>query len=225
MSISNIEIVEGFIDQIMNQKNLEQLSEYCSDDCIIHSTPYVGLGGNFDSTADEKLILVQIAPKGPMDGHLEIGDELIRVQKDDHNVETFKELIEGLWARGPVNTEVIVTVRRNGRIITVPLNLGLIEALDLKASDIYHSAVDYLRKYWPDVKTDIQEIFSAGDRVACYAVNHGTNIEFNRSAVWGEMDIFKLKDGRITEMWFVENTFDQLKQLGYRILEPEREPA
>jgi predicted SnoaL-like aldol condensation-catalyzing enzyme len=54
-------------------------------------------------------------------------------------------------------------------------------------------------------------------------VNHGTNLEYNRSATWGEIDIFKLKDGRIAEIWSVENTYSELKQLGYEIAEPIRE--
>lgn len=225
MSQTNIQIVEAYIEQVINLRRLERLPDFCSDDCVSHAPPYVGLGGNFDDTSGEKLILTQIAPNGPMDGHLQVGDELIRVKHGDRTWETFDELRKGLWARGLADTEICVTVRRHGNILSIPLTLGQVEQFDIKVSDVFETAIPYLQKYWPDLKTEIKGIFGNGDMVACYAVNHGTNTEYNRSAVWDEMDIFKLKDGKIIEIWSVENSFEELNQLGYQFIEPVRELA
>ena len=225
MSQTNIQVVEGYIEQIINQRRLERLPDFCSEDCVSHAPPYVGLGGNFDDTSGEKLILTQIAPNSPMDGHLQIGDELIRVKHGDRTWETFDELRKGFWARGLVGTEICVTVKRHGNTLSIPLTLGQVEQFDINMLDVFRTAIPYMQKYWPDLKMDIKEIFGSGDMVACYAVNHGTNTEYNRSAVWDEMDIFKLKDGKITEIWGIENSLEEIHQLGYQVNEPVRELA
>jgi len=225
MAQTNIQIVEGYIEQVINQRRLERLHDFCSEGCVSHAPPYVGMGGNFDDTSGEKLILTQIAPNGPMDGHLQIGDELIRVKHGDKTWETFDELRKGFWARGLAGTEICVTVRRRGNILSIPLTLGEVKQFDIKVSDVCKTAIPYMQKYWPDLKTEIKEIFGNGDMVACYAVNYGTNTEYNRSAIWDELDMFRLKDGRITEIWAVENSFEELSQLGYQITEPVRELA
>ncbi len=222
---ANIKIVEEYIEQIINQRRLERLSEFCSEDCVSHAPPYVGLGVDFDDTSEEHLILQQIAPNGPADGHLQIGDELVRVKYGDRNWETFDELRKGLWARGLVGTEICVTVRRHGNLLSIPITLRQVDQFDLKVSDIFKTAIPHMQKYWPDLKMDIKKIFGNGDMVACYAVNHGTNTEYNRSAVWDEMDIFKFKDGKIVEIWSVENNLEELHQLGYQVTEPVREFA
>jgi len=225
MSQANIRIVEEYIEQIINQRRLERLSEFCSEDCVSHAPPYVGLGVDFDDTSEEHLILQQIAPNGPANGRLQIGDELVRVKHGDRNWETFDELRKGLWARGLVGTEICVTVRRHGNLLSIPITLRQVDQFDLKVSDVFKTAIPYMQKYWPDLKMDIKKIFGNGDMVACYSVNHGTNTEYNRSAVWDEMDIFKFKGGKIVEIWSVENNLEELHQLGYQVTEPVREFA
>jgi len=220
MSQANIKIVEEYIEQVINQRRLERLSDFCSEDCVSHAPPYVGLGVDFDDTSEEHLILQQIAPNGPADGHLQIGDELIRVKNGDRTWETFDELRKGLWARGLVDTEICVTVRRHGNLLSIPLSLRQVDQFDRKMTDIFKTLVPYMQKYWPDLKMEIREIFGNGEMVACYVVNHGTNTEYNRSAIWDEMDMYKLKDGKIIEIWSVENNLEELHQLGYQVTEP-----
>lgn len=224
MSKANVKIVEGYVE-LINQKQFERLSEFCTDDCVLHTSPYVGLGVNFDDTSGDKFILSHIAPGGPADGNLQLGDELMRAQDGDHIWENPEELRKGLWAQGLADTEIALTVRRNGVLLTIPLIRRRIDAFDLKASDIFMVNNPYWVKYWPDVKMEIREIFGSGDMVACYGINAGIHQEYGRSAIWGELDLFKLKDGRIREIWVIEDAYSQLKQLGYQILEPVREPA
>jgi hypothetical protein len=225
MPNTNIEVVEGYIEVIFNQKHLERLFEFCSEDCMVHSPPYVGLGVNFDDTSGDKFILTEIASNGPAYGHLQLGDELIRVRTGDRIWETAEEFRNGHWVRGWVGPEIILTVRRHGNPVTIPLRLGYIDQFDGRLSEFQKIVIPYLQKYWPDLKMEIKQIFGTEDWVAVYLVNHGTNLEYRRSAIWGEMDMFKLKDGKITDVWYVESALDELKQLGYQILEPVREAA
>jgi hypothetical protein len=185
----------------------------------------VGIGLDFDDTTGTSLILYQIAPNGPAAGLLKIGDELVRVKDDTRSWESFHDLRSGLWGQGLEGTEVAMTVRRNGQLLTFHLKRERIESFDLKFSDMMKNFIPEMQKNWPDLKSEIKIIFGADDMVSCYMVNSGTNLEFGRSAIWGEMDLFRLENGRITETWMVENSFSELKQLGYQITEPIREPA
>ncbi len=225
MPNTNVSVVQAYIEAIFNQKHLERLSEFCSEDCIFHSPPYVGLGINFDGSSDEKFVLTQIAPNGSAYGHLQIGDELVRVKNGDQTWETIEEFRNGQWGQGWVGAEVILTVRRHGNLVTIPLRLGYIEQFDVMLSEVQNTVIPYLQQYWPDLRMEIKQIFGADDWVAVYAVYHGTSLEYKRSAIWGEMDMFRLKDGRITDIWSVESALDELKQLGFQIHEPARETA
>lgn len=225
MTNNNVNVVREYIEQVINQKYFDRMFDFCTQDCVSHSHPYVGLGVNFDDTSGERLILKQVAPGGPADGHLEIGDELIRVRDGEHEWETFHDLRNGLWAQGVVNTELAMTVRRHGNLLTIPLTRSRIEAFDMRLADESAWFAQYINKFWPDLHCEIRTIFSGDDTVACYMVNSGTQTEYNRSAVWGEIDIFKMRNGKISEMWGVENTYSQLKQLGFQVTEPVREMA
>src|SRR5688572_11512982 len=79
MSKTNIQIVEEYIDEVANQKHFDRIFEYCTEDCVLHVEPYVGLGLNFDSRSGDKIILFNIMPTGPAAGALQEGDELVRV--------------------------------------------------------------------------------------------------------------------------------------------------
>lgn len=130
---------------------------------------------------------------------------------------------KGFWARGLVGSEIAVTVRRHGNFVTIPVQRKQIDQFDIRLSEWFKIVIPYLNQTWPDLKMDIQEIFGTGDWVACYAINRGTDLDYNRSAVWSEMDLFKLRDGKIVEIWAVENVYDQMTQLGYQVIEPVRE--
>ena len=219
---TNIEVVKGYIEEIVNQKRFERLSAFCSDDCVLHSPPYVGLGLNADDSSGEHVILTHIAPHGPAAAHLQIGDELIRIHDNERAWETFEEIKNGLWGQGVVGSELTVTVRRHGNMLTIPLTRTIVDEFDMKLSEVWEVAAPYFRKNWPDLHVEIKQIFAADDMVTCYAVNNGTNLEYGRTAVWGEIDIFKFRNGKISEVWSVENTFSELKQLGFQVNEPVR---
>jgi predicted SnoaL-like aldol condensation-catalyzing enzyme len=76
-------------------------------------------------------------------------------------------------------------------------------------------------RIWPGLVAEIKRIFGSGDMVASLEVNQGTNKEFGRFATWSTREIYRLEDGKIREIWAVEDTWNQYLQLGYRMQEPE----
>lgn len=224
MSTTNIQIVQEFIEEVFNRKHFERAFEYCTEDCLFHLAPYVGLGAGFDERSG-KLIVVDIASNGPATGKLQAGDVLVRVTEGAKTWESFQELKGTSWGQGALGTTITVTVNRGGTLMEIPIVRGRVEGFDMLLSKSLDRWKYYSLKYWPDSRTEIQIIFGEGDYVACYSINSGTNQEYNRSAVWADFSIYRVKHGKIVEYWGVEDSFAQMKQLGYQITEPATEPA
>ena len=75
---------------------------------------------------------------------------------------------------------------------------------------------------WPDMENKIDLLIQDGDYLAYFTTSKGTNTDFNRSAIWADCGIVRLKEGKITEWWSVEDTLSQYRQLGYLVKEPEK---
>ena len=225
MSRSNTEIVRDYMESINNHKQFERIFEYCDRNCVFHYSPYIGLGINADDRSGDRVILSNIAPNGPAAGHLQVGDELIRVTDSERTWETYDELKNGLWGQGVAGSLLTITVRRNGKVIDIHLERGPVDGWKVKVSSVLDVWQNEIENNWHDYNVDIKMIFEKDDLVACYFVNGGTNQEYHHTAVWGEMDILRLKDGKITDIWVVEDRQSMLNQLGYKISEPEKEKA
>jgi hypothetical protein len=115
---------------------------------------------------------------------------------------------------------VTVTVKRDGKLLEIPLKRGRIEGFDMKLSTNMEIWRDYTLKYWPDINSEIKLIIGEGDLVAVYMINSGTNLEYHHTAMWDECDIYRLKGAKIIEIWSIENSYLSLKQQGYQILPP-----
>ena len=203
-----------------NKKQYDRTFDYCSQDCIIHVAPYAGLGFNNGGSSGEHLVITEIAPNGPAAGKLQVDDELVRVKDADKTWETFRDLKDANWGQGVLGTPLTVTVNRAGKQLDIQLERGRVEWFDLKLSANIEAWKDSTLKIWPDINSEIKLILAEGDLVACYSINSGTNQEYHHSAVWDECDIYRLKDGKITEMWGVENALSEMKQMGYQIIPP-----
>jgi predicted SnoaL-like aldol condensation-catalyzing enzyme len=225
MSKTNIQLVREYIEEVPNKKHFDRIFEYCSKDCVIHIAPYVGLGLNADDRSGERIILLDIAPTGPAHGKLLPGDELIRVQDDDKIWETFDELKSGMWGMGVFGTRLTVTVRRDGKLLSIPLVRSRVEGWDLKLHEIVDVWWDDIKKHWPDIRSEIKLIFGQDDLVSCFSIVSGTNLEYQRTAVWSECNIYRIQNGKIIETWGVEDSYSEMKQLGFRISEPVKELA
>jgi predicted ester cyclase len=223
MTKSNVKIVRDYIEEVGNHKNYDALFEFVDKNCIVHLQPFVGLGIMSDDTSGHQVIITKVLPNGPAHGHLHMGDELIRVHTDFNTWETFDQLRSGLWGHGIPGTQITLTVRRAGHIITIPLTSARVEGSTYKLADEVDTWRAYVLKTWPDLKSHIELIFGDGDLVTCYCINHGMNMEYHRAAVWNEINIFRLKDGKISEIWGVEDAYEMMRQLGFQISEPEKE--
>jgi predicted ester cyclase len=115
------------------------------------------------------------------------------------------------------------TVRR---LITEVLNGGRLEAIDeLYAPELAPAARRWIapfRASFPDVHMEVVELIAEGDQVVgrftCSATHLGewlghppTGRRFERV---DEVSIFRVRDGRITQVWSLEDTLGRLKQLG-----------
>ena len=115
------------------------------------------------------------------------------------------------------------TVRR---LITEVLNGGRLEAIDeLYAPELAPAARRWIapfRASFPDVHMEILELIAEGEKVVgrftCSATHQGallghapTGRRFERV---DEVSIFRLRDGRIIQVWTLEDTLGRLRQLG-----------
>ena len=225
MSNTNIQTVRDFIEVVFNQKKFEQAFTYLARDCVSHNPPYIGLGIGLDDSSDEELKVIEIASGGPADGKLLPGDVVTCVTDGEKTFATFEQLRDNIWALGIAGTSIVVTVRRDGKLVEVPIMRGRVEAFDMHVSKFMDMWKEYTLKYLPDLTTEIRMIFGSDDLVATYLINSGNNLQFHRFAVWSEYDIYRLKDGRIIEMWGMEDNLLRMMQLGYEMKEPLKEKA
>jgi predicted ester cyclase len=112
------------------------------------------------------------------------------------------------------------------RAIDEVINGGRMELVDeLYAPEIAASVKEWIapfRASFPDVQMDTIDLVAEGDKVVgrftCSGTHEGewrghppTGRRFERV---DEVYFFRLRDGRITESWGVEDTADRLRQLG-----------
>jgi predicted ester cyclase len=115
------------------------------------------------------------------------------------------------------------TVRR---LIEDVLNGGRLEAIDeLYAPELASAAKRWItpfRASFPDVHMEVIELIAEGDKVVgrftCSATHLGewqghapTGRRFERV---DEVSIFRLHNGRIVQVWSLEDTLGRLQQLG-----------
>ena len=221
MSKTNIQIVQAYIEA-MNQGKFERIFDYCSKDCIVHNTPFVGLGiAGFD-TRGGKILLKKTVPNGPASECLREGDELIKVSDDQHTWTKFEDLKAIRWGYGGIGTSLTFTVRRDGKLLECHLTRKLIDGFTIKLIETV-DGMKYYRETWPVLEEQINQIFGNEDWVAVYSTLHGTHRDYHCSAAWSACSLYRLEEGKIVEMMGVEDECTQIKQLGYQISEPQIE--
>jgi predicted ester cyclase len=112
------------------------------------------------------------------------------------------------------------------RLIEEVLNGGRLEVIDeLYAPELAPAAMRWIapfRSSFPDVRMEVVELIAEGDKVVgrftCSATHLGawlghapTGRRFERV---DEVSIFRLRDGRIIQVWSLEDTLGRLQQLG-----------
>ncbi len=224
MTKTNVEIVKGFIEAL-NLNRFDRIYDFCSQDCVAHIPPWVGVGLRPDVSSGEHVIVHSLVPGGNAAKALRVGDEILRISDLNRSWETFQDIKNGFWGQGIPGTPLTITVKRDGTTMDLYLERGLIPGFDNKLSDFLDLWRQDKLQNWPDLKIEIQVIFEKDDLAAFFAIDKGTNVEFQRTAIWSECNIYRIKDGKIIEMWGVEDGYMQLTQLGYQVTEPQKIPA
>jgi predicted SnoaL-like aldol condensation-catalyzing enzyme len=220
MENKNVQIVREAIEEIANAKHFDRTYEYYSEQCILHNPPYVGLGLFPDDSSGERLVIKTVAANSPSSGKVQVGDELVRVRDANGIVEGFDKLKMRLWGQGKLGSEVTLTLLRDGETLDITLRRGRVEGFDQTIGASLDGWQYYATHDMPDVHTEINQIFAAGDLVAYYAINNGTNMTYQQSAVWGECGIMRLENGKIVESWAIEDHHSMLRQFGFRFIAP-----
>jgi hypothetical protein len=172
-------------------------------------------------TSSDKITVTSVAPGGPADGKLQIGDEIIRFE-DEHNLwDTFDQLKTAVMGIGRTGTTIKVRVQRGEGTFDYEITRGFIEGFDITCEVAKENFRTFLMDEYPDVKVTVKKIIGEGDLVACYCESRGTNSNFNRQSIWPESVFYRLSEGKIVEEWYVADYVSALKQLGYDIKAPE----
>jgi predicted ester cyclase len=112
------------------------------------------------------------------------------------------------------------------RLVTEVLNNGRLEVIDdLYAPDLAREARAWIAPFrgsFPDVRMQIVELIAEGDTVAgrfvCSATHLGAWLGYaptgRRFERVDEVSFFRLRDGRITRVWSLEDNLARLRQLG-----------
>lgn len=82
------------------------------------------------------------------------------------------------------------------------------------AISMYHSA-------FPDLHSSVEHVVAEGDLVVLHGIATGTNSgplmgtpATGKTATFSYIDIYRIADGRIAEVWHVEDVAGMLRQLG-----------
>jgi hypothetical protein len=219
MTQTNIGILQGYFDEVINQKHLDLFPKYFSEKFIAHGSPYVGMGVMIDESSGVKVTIQSVHQSSPAKGKLLVGDEILRVFDGERTWNTFEELRQSLWGQGALGSSLTVWVRRENVEHEITLVRGLVQGFEYP----YHLMEPGMREYfkeWPDQKARLVNVIEVGEMVAYQAENQGHNARYGRSAVWAEFGFVRFQDGKITDWWNAEDGVSQLKQLGYTILAP-----
>ena len=221
MTRTNTDIVREYVEAI-NRNDFDRLFDFCSGDCVYHVPPYVGLGIRARNDAGGRVAVAGLVAHAPAEGILEVDDILLRVQDGSRTWETTEDLKMGFWGWGIPETPLTITVERHGARLELQLLRGHVPSFDHRLADYYEMWRDDKLENWPDLKSEITQVFEKDDLVALCMLHRGTNRQFQRAAIWSECSIFRLQDGKITEMWGAEDGLAQVMQLGYELREPQK---
>ena len=225
MSKSNKQIFQEYIENVINPQRFELIHDYLSEQCVFHTPPYVGMGIMVDDTSGDKILIQEVTPNGPAAGHLQKGDEVLKVSDESGVRETYEQLKPSTWGQGTIDAPITLTIRREEEVFDVTFTRDRIESFDVLLSDSLEIWKRYMQNTWPDQRSEITLLVEESDLLAYYMLVSGTNADYKQPAVWAESGVVRFQDGKITEWWSVEDELSQIRQLGYQIEEPVKEAA
>lgn len=220
-----VQIVQEFVEQILNAKRFDRIYDYFSEQCVFYSPPYVGMGFLIDDSSGERLVVKSVAANGPAAGRVQVGDVLLRARDIYGSYEGYDPLRMGVWGQGKLGTEMTLTLLRDGESIEVTIVRGRVESFHTTMAEVRDIWKHTLLEEIPDLHTEINQILASGDMVAYFATNTATNNIYHQSAIWTECNILRLEKGKIVESWGLEDSLSYWRQLGLRTIMPEKEMA
>jgi predicted ester cyclase len=79
---------------------------------------------------------------------------------------------------------------------------------------------EFMTRQIPDLSVEVKMTLADGDRVVCLMEYRGTHAEFQREAIWREIWIARLADGKIVESWPLPDIDAYCRQLGFQVVPP-----
>lgn len=220
MNTTNREIIEKYYEY-SNAQQLDKAAELVSESAIIHGSDYVGMGVTLDTSSGDKVIITKVYEGGPSIGILEPGDVITRVKIHDRILEGFEELSEQAWGLGKLGEEVNLSILRFDAQLEVSIRRGRVPAQVFS----YQEAIKNLGKYYDDLHFNVNITVAEGDKVAVFVTGSEHNKNFDVSTLYTACGVFRFENGKIAELWAVEDGVSQLRQLGFQIIPPVKEKA
>lgn len=211
---TNVEIIQETIEQIVNQKKIDQWDQYFSTDYIARGAPFLGMGFSRD-TSGHKHIIDMIIPGSPADGKLQAGDELIWVEDEHQRWVTYEEIEQGIQGR-----KYKVGVHRGNQTLEYELTRELLKGFDTHTDQAKSEMREFMTEGFPDLKASIKLILADGDMVVSLLEYRGIHAGFGREAVWREAWFVRMSEGKIVEGWPVTDLDAYFRQLGYQLIPP-----
>ena len=211
---SNVEIIQDTIEQVVNQKKIDLWDQYFSQDYISRGAPYIGMGFSRDNSGN-KHIINMIAPGSPVDGKLQVGDELLWVEDEHQRWATYEEIKQGIRGR-----KYKVGVRRGNQTLEYKLTRDLFKGFDTNNDQAKSDMREFMTKEFPDLMATIKLILADGDMVVCLLEYRGTHANFKREVVWREAWFVRLSEGKIVEGWPIIDESSFFRHLGYQLVPP-----
>jgi predicted ester cyclase len=214
---SNAEIIHDVLEQVVNRKRIDAWDEYFSPDYIARGAPFFGMGFS-RNTSGGKHIIDGIIPGSSAEGKLQVGDELLWVEDERQRWATFEDISQGIQRyRG---SRLKVGVRRDQQTLELEMPRGLIRGYDTDNDQAKSEMQEFMTKQIPDLSVDIKLTLEEGDTVVCLMEYRGTHAEFEREAIWREIWIARLSEGKIVESWPLPDIDAYCRQLGYQLIPP-----
>jgi len=214
---SNAEIIRDVLEQVVNQKKIDAWDLYFSPDYIARGAPFIGMGFSRD-TSGKKHTINAISPGSPAEGKLQVGDEVVWVEGERQRWATYEEMSRGLQRyRG---STLKLGVRRGKETLEVELTRGPIRGFDTGCAQAKSEMQAFMTREIPDLRVDVKMTLEDRDKVACLMKCRGTHATYRREAVWREIWVVRLSEGKIVESWPLPDVDAYLKKLGYRSIPP-----
>jgi ketosteroid isomerase-like protein len=216
---SNAEIVRDVLEQIVNQKKIDAWDQYFSPDYVARSAPFIGMGFSRD-TSGNKHIISAITHGSPAEGKLHVGDELLWVEDARQRWTTYEDISKGLQIYH--GSKLRLGVRRGEETLELELTRGPIKGFDADNEQAKSDMLEFMTNEIPDLRVDIKLAFADGDMVTCLMEYRGTHATFKREAIWREIWVARLAEGKIVESWPLPDVDAYLRQLGYQSVPPSK---